>query len=413
MNKIDLTREQQVTLHLAARSISVDPSSLVLSETAMEALNWGKIFEISNTQAITLATFDAVMPYKKYIPDDIYARWKNTAMSILQSDFDVIQSQVDLIEILDKHGFSYIILKGMAAGAYYPNPELRALGDVDFLIDPSTQEQVEQALLKNGYQKSHGDHPNHVVFRKPKAHLEMHFEVAGVPYGWQGDAVRVFLKNAVFEPQKRVHDMGDFHVPSDLCHGLILLLHMQHHMLGEGLGLRHLCDWAVYVNQTHDKGYWTEILIPFLKKIGLFTYAAVMTKTCATYLQSVCPDWARDADDETCAEVLEDILACGNFGQNDEQRSKGGMLVSEHGKDGTKRSRTYYLFKILHGETCKTKGVKKCCLLYPFVFIWKVLWHLGRTLTGKSKPLRVFTEAEKRKTVYEKLEVFEVENEEK
>lgn len=413
MSKVGLTREQKILLYLAARSISDDPSSLVLPETDFEGLDWGEIVTASNTQAITLATFDAVTPYKKYIPEDIYVRWKNTAMSILQSDFSVVQAQVDLVDILNSQAFPYIILKGMAAGAYYPNPEIRALGDVDFLIDPSQQAQVESALLENGYQKSHGDHPNHVVFRKPKAHLEMHFEVAGVPYGWQGDAVREFIKNAVFESRKREHDMGDFNVPSDLYHGLILLLHMQHHMLGEGLGIRHLCDWAVYVNQTYTQAYWMETLIPFLKKIGLFTYTAVMTKTCATYLHNVCPDWAMGAEAETCAEVIEDILACGNFGRNDEQRSKGGMLVSEHGKDGTKHSRIYYLFKILHDETRGTKAVKKCCLLYPFAYIWKVLWHLFRTASGKSKPLKVFAEAEKRKTVYEKLEVFEAENEEK
>lgn len=37
------------------------------------------------------------------------------------------------------------------------------------------------------------------------------------------------------------------------------------------------------------------------------------------------------------------------------------------------------------------------------------IWHLGRTFTGKSKSMKVFMEAEKRKTIYEKLKVFEVE----
>lgn len=234
-------------------------------------------------------------------------------MSVLQSNFTVVQAQLDLIDVLEEYSFSYIILKGMEASAYYPNPELRALGDVDFLIDPSQQKPVENALLENGYQKSHADHPNHVIFRKSSAHLEMHFEVAGVPYGWQGEAVRRFLKEAVFQTQKREQEMGNFNAPNDIYHGLILLLHMQHHMLGERLGVRHLCNWAVYINHTYKKAYWKETLIPFLKKIGLFTYAAVVTKTCAIYLQSICPEWAQ-AEENLCAEVIQDVLACGNFG---------------------------------------------------------------------------------------------------
>ena len=407
MQKTGFTREQNTLLHLAARNISENPSALVWSETELQDVDWAIVCEMSNRQAVTLAAFDAVTPYKTYIPKEIYERWKTSAMSVLSSDFAVEQSQVELIQLLRKGEYPYVILKGMAASAYYPNPELRALGDVDFLIDPTKQAEIEELLLQSGYKKSHGDHPNHVVFRKPKAHLEMHFEVSGVPYGWQGDEVRAFLKNTVFEPRVREQNGEEFCAPTDVMHGLILLLHMQHHMLGEGLGLRHLCDWATYVERTHALPFWGETLLPFLKRIGLFVYASVMTKTCAVYLGSYCPEWAKNADEKVCAEIMEDVLACGNFGQNDEQRSKGGMLVSEHGKDGTKHGRLYYLFRILHRETWEKKGVRKFVLFYPFVWVWQILWHIGRTVTGKSKPLKVFSEAEKRKEIYDKLKVFE------
>ena len=400
-------------LHLAARNLSANPPTLVWSETELQGLDWAAVYEMSNRQAITLAAFDAAAVYKPYILDEVYGKWKNSAMSVLQSDFAVEQSQVDLIALLDKGKYPYVILKGLAASAYYPNPELRALGDVDFLIDPAQQTEIEELLLNEGYVKSHGDHPNHVVFCKPKAHLEMHFEVAGVPYGRQGEEVRAFLKTAVFEPQTRERNGETFCAPTDAYHGLILLLHMQHHMLGEGLGIRHLCDWAAFVTQTGKESFWAETLLPLLKKIGLFTYASVMTKTCALYLNMSCPTWASEARETVCAEVMEDVLACGNFGQNDKQRSKGGMLVSEHGKDGTKHGRIYYLFKILHQETWQKKCVKKFVLLYPFVWVWQVVWHLWRTVTGKSKPLQVFSEAEKRKQIYEKLKVFETETKEK
>lgn len=413
MQNIGLTREQKTVLHLAARNISADPSSLVLPETELKDVDWNAVWALSNVQAIPLATFDAAAPYKALIPSEAYDRYKSTAMSVLQSNFSVAQWQADLVELLNAGSFPYIILKGQAASAYYPAPELRALGDVDFLIDPKQQTEIENVLMEQGYQKSHGDHPNHVVFRKGKAHLEMHFEVAGVPYGWQGEAVREFLQNAVFEPQIKAHETGAFYAPTDLYHGLILLLHMQHHMLGEGLGIRHLCDWATYVAATCGQAFWEETLLPLLKKIGLLVYAQVMTKTCAIYLQIPCPEWAKKADEKVCAEVIEDVLACGNFGRNDIQRSKGGMLVSEHGKGGTKHGRMYHLFKILHGETWGKKAVKKFVLLYPFVFGWQILWHVWRTVTGKSKPLKVFNEAEKRKIIYDKLKVFEAKNKEK
>lgn len=409
MQKEILTKEQKILLFLTAKSIAEDPTLISCEESDMQGVDWQAVAIASNKQAVPLATFDAVAPYSDLIPQDVYAKWQKIAMTVLHSGFFVMQSQADLIEILNSRGFPYIILKGASANAYYPNGSIRAFGDVDFLIDPLNQSEIENILIENGYAKSHGDHPNHVVFKKPRAHLEMHFEVAGVPYGRQGEEVKAFLKNAVKEPKKRLQDGNEFNAPSDVNHALILLLHMQHHMLGEGLGLRHLCDWATFVESTYRQTFWIETLIPLLKKIGLFTYASTMTKTCSIYLKTVCPDWASSVKDEICEEVILDVLACGNFGQNDALRSKGGMLVSEHGKDGTKHGRLYYLFKILHDETLSSKMVKFCVLLYPIAYIGKVFWHLGRTITGKSKPMQVFTEAEKRKKVYDKLKVFEIE----
>lgn len=412
MYDLKLTREQKILLNLTACSIHQDPSALVLSESEFEDVDWKEVVNESIAQAVPLATFDASTIYKKYIPEDIYAHWKNIAANVLRKDFIVAQSQVDLVELLNENNYPYIILKGMAAGAYYPNPEMRALGDVDFLINPKQQEEIEEALIQAGYQKSHGDHPNHVVFRKPGAHLEMHFEVAGVPYGWQGEEVRAFLKNAVFELQKRVQDIGEFNAPSDINHGLILLLHMQHHMLGEGVGLRHLSDWAVYVARTCKESYWEETLIPFLKKIGLFTYAAVMTKTSAKYLQIACPEWATFADEETCNEIMQDILIGGNFGQKDDSRVTSGMLISERGKSGTHHGAIYNLAHALHMNVLRIPCVKKMPILYPFVYVWKAVRFLFLSMIGKRPSLvKMAPEAKKRKSVYEKLAIFEAENE--
>ncbi len=410
MQEKTLTIEQEVLLQLVANSISNQPKDAVLNNANCNQIDWKKVVEESCSHAVALATFDAVLPYKGLIEQKIYDYWRNISASILQSNFSVMYAQVELIDMLQKTSVDYVILKGTAAAEYYPKPELRALGDVDFLIDTSKMAQVKDLLVSKGYQKSHEEHIHHVVFRKGKAHLEMHFEVSGIPSGEVGDIVREYLTEVVEKPVERLHERGCFLSPTDKYHGLVLLLHMQHHMLGEGLGLRHLCDWATYVNKTYNEPFWEEELIPFLNKIGLLTYMSVLTKTCSVYLKSVCPKWVKEVDACICEQVIMDILACGNFGSNDRVRSKGGMFVSEHGKEGTKHSRLYHVFKIIHSETIKTKMVKKCKLLYPIGYIGKLFWHVGRALTGKSKPIRVLEQAKKRKAIYDKLKIFEVDS---
>lgn len=413
MYELKLTNEQKILLYLTAKSISETPNKLKVDESVFENANWQEIIEESKVHTVPIATFDAVTERKNYVPQDLYERWKRMAMSVLSSDYVVVQSQIELDELMNGK-YPYAILKGMAAGAYYPKPELRALGDVDFLIDPTKQAELEEFFKNAGYEMSQGDHPNHVVFTKPGAHLEMHFAVAGVPYGWQGEKVQAFLKETIFHPIIRDVEGSRFPAPTDMEHGLVLLLHMQHHMVGDGLGLRHLSDWATYVAKTYKESYWEETLIPFLKEIGLYTYAAVMTKICVKYLQIPCPTWAEEADDETCDEVMHDILCSGNFGRKDENRAQSGMLISERGKGGMKHGALYNLAHSLHKAISRMRVVKKYPILYPFIYVYKAVRFLVLSLFGKRPSLiKMAPEAQKRKSVYEKLAVFETERKEK
>ena len=253
MHEINLTREQKIVLNLAAMSIAADPSTLVLPEEELRGADWRAVVDETMAQTIPLAAYDMATPYKDYFTETEWQRWKSIAMGVLQSDFEVVNAQAELVKVLQEKGLPYAIIKGTAAAAYYPNPERRALGDIDFLIDPTRQAEVESALLAAGYKKDGTAHISHVIFKKPQAHLEMHFQVAGLPNGELAARVKEFLTPTVFETVQRKQELCAFCAPNDLYHGLIILLHMQHHNLNDGLGLRHLCDWAAYVASTQIK----------------------------------------------------------------------------------------------------------------------------------------------------------------
>ena len=115
-----LTREERIVLHLTARSISEEPSTLVLEEDAIQNVDWEEIERTSRMQAMTLSAFDALSAYKQYVPASVYGHWKKNAFSALQSNYFVMQAQAELTKILEGEGYPYIILKGLSACAYYP-----------------------------------------------------------------------------------------------------------------------------------------------------------------------------------------------------------------------------------------------------------------------------------------------------
>ncbi len=409
---INLSNEQKALLNLVAISISNNPQSLVLKEQELESVDWIEVFKESVYQSVPLATLNALKFYKDLVPEKVYSAWKSAGISVLKNNLSVSSYQNQLVEILDKNKVDYCIIKGSSAADYYPNQEDRALGDIDFLIDLEKKEQVENLLKDNGYNMWDMPHPSHSVFSKENAHLEMHFQVAGLPNNDSKEYIKTFIKPATKEIKKNKNQMGEFNAPNELYHGIIILLHMQHHMQNEGLGLRHVCDWACYVNKTYKMPMFREELLPFLKEIGLYKYAQVITKICVKYLGIESQDWTEEQPDQICQELLCDIFKGGNFGVRDKGRAQSGHLIAQKGEKD--KGTVVNAFKTIHRIVLiHYPIVKKIWLLYPFLYSWKVIKYLFLMMIGKRKSVfKLMSNANERKDVYSKLEIFK-KNEEK
>lgn len=399
-----MTQEQNILLNVIGSALTgreVTPPD--------STCDWQKLVQEAKQQAVGLMFLDTLTPCQAQIPQETYQNMCSLGMAIAGSNMRVGFAQSQLVGWMGQNNWSYMILKGESAAAYYPKPELRTLGDVDFLIQPDQRQLIGQMLQEKGFTLSHQGHICHEVFRKRGAHLEMHFQVAGIPNGQAGELATEYLQDALACVQIKNIGSGEFCVPADRHHGLILLLHMQHHMLGEGIGLRHLCDWACFAEKTWQMDFWQESLLPLLKKIGLFTYASVMTKTASLYFGTVCPFWAQ-ADTELCREVMEDILAGGNFGTKDDTRKASGQMVSNRGKDGTKHGKIYYLYKILHASTLEAyPSLKTKPLLVPFAMFWRACKYIWKVAKGERYALhKLAPKADERKSVYERLHIFEM-----
>lgn len=71
-----------------------------------------------------------------------------------------------------------------------------------------------------------------------------------------------------------------------------------HHLLGEGIGLRHLCDWAVFADSLKEKEF-RSLFETKLKSIGLWKFACILSQVCYKYLHCHNLSWleGRYADD--------------------------------------------------------------------------------------------------------------------
>ena len=266
-----------------------------------------------------------------------YSRYKNLFFTHLTSNTGNFAEHLEVHTLMKKHGIPYTSIKGVASARYYKNPSLRSMGDVDFLIKKEDLKKADTAVKSAGFTIDHGDDEDskHIAYTRPPYSIwEMHKSVNGIPTNEKGMLINKEMESIIDEAQEISIEDITCNVPSDFHHGLIMLLHTLSHMTSEGIGLRHLCDWAVFVSSLDDNKF-TDLFEEKLKSFGLWKYCCVLTLTCSEYLKMRECSWAEkersrmNITQKYLETFIDDILNSGNFGFKDLNRYREIKYISD------------------------------------------------------------------------------------
>ena len=293
--------------------IAIGTSTGEFDFSSLTEEDWTAVVKESQAHAVALLTFSATKSIKNVIPKSVYESWFRTAIMIMSANEVFVNAQNELDRLMNENGINYVVLKGIASGYYYPDYSMRTSGDIDFLTDIADFPKVKQVLIDAGYEMSLEDHDLHTVFTKGNIELELHKKPAGMPDGVQGEMASEFLKNIATNFVRVTNPC--YSRPTDQNHALVILFHTIYHMFAGGMGIRHLCDWACFVNKTHTEAFWQAELLPIFEKMGLLRFVMTLTQSCIDYLNIDVPVWFVKAKKELSDEIFQKVLACGNFGR--------------------------------------------------------------------------------------------------
>ncbi|MCR5460320.1 MAG: nucleotidyltransferase family protein [Acetatifactor sp.] len=300
-------------------------------------------------------------------------------------------------------GIPFVTIKGYASASYYPDPLLRQMGDVDFYVEAPWAEEAERLLLGAGFKPTRQEHERHNAYVKNKITYELHTVLKGMPNEEDGipaesqvveTSIRDYFSD-VIDSAKRVRvKQGEIIIPNEFHHGLIMLLHVAAHLMNDGgIGLRHLCDWATYVDKV-DVSLYRERL----KKVGLWTFACQLTATCIKYLGLRKMNWVEPCDGKLLDELIEDVMKGGNFGRKEDNRSGISHLTEDDNVLRALAKMTQRRFPV----------VKRIPLLLPGAMAWWAIRHCLLQLFGKRQGIHV-SDVKKRKDFCKQFKLFVLE----
>lgn len=301
------TTQSQLTALLAA---AVSNPNLTIDKNLLS----DELLSEARAQCVSALLYCAVSPSD----EDVRKEWKTYCLGTILHFRKILKVQSCLTELLISHGITPVILKGSAAGIAYPHPERRAYGDIDFFVKEAQFEQALSILRENGFSHSQEirSYERHINLEKDGVKLEFHRFWCNND-SWDSPVHGDELNRRVFdaEPVEASVSNHRFFMLPTTENGLVLLQHINQH-IAHGLGLRQILDWMLYVRANLTDDDWNRGFRDAAEYFGLKQLAVVISHMCMMYLGLEERAWYRDADESTCRELMDYILASGNFGTN-------------------------------------------------------------------------------------------------
>lgn len=405
MNK--LSCEQQTVLALLRASLWNSRESF-----SPEA-DWQVIETIAKEQAVIPLVYNGTVTAKLNIPSELSDKWKKRTMYGVMKNERLMCAQEQIITQLTQNGIPCVVLKGSSVSRYYPAPDLRVLGDVDVLISKENIEKATDILQQLGYVLHGADHDFHLGFSRKDAYVEVHYDVTSLPDNLAGQLTRLETAHFLESTDSAALTSHTFPVLTETNQALSLLLHMVRHMYETGIGLRQMCDWAMFL-ASPDSDVFAQSTLPVLSRCGLLQYANAATAVCISYLglPHSHAAWCK-IDEDICSAFLESVFCGGNMGRAD----KNGMstLFTDSKSIGTNHSSGKAVISNLNALCHKNfPSASRFLILRPFLWIYLVIRYAIRSLFGKRKKVsvgKIINNAKKHRNLHEQLNPFGIDGE--
>ena len=340
---------------------------------------WGKgnsIVDLSVFQemkAQTITALPAPVLSSLNLPPEMMKEWQNIILRQISYyiNYEYVQSHLPI-------DVPYVILKGTSAAQYYPYPEYRAMGDIDIITRREDYDSACEMMLNNAWSettsKSDLERGRHRSFAKNGVVVEIHAFFASM-----ND-----VKKAKAFDDLVISNITENHVLPDLINGLVLIDHVNQHM-EEGIGLRQIIDWMMFVDKCLSDDKWTEFE-KMAVQTGLKQLAVTTTRMCEIYLGLQTHKWSALADEKLCKSLMEYILKCGNFGANLSQADTlyvSGIYQLRH---------PIIAIRDLQKKGCESSTIARSPILRPFAWIaegWKRIIKTSNILDNYRNARRI------------------------
>lgn len=380
------------------------------NNNALDDCDWQEVEKLAQEQGVLSMLYMGATTYKSIIPSERIKIWRGAMYSTVLRNEQLNEVQQELLFWMKEQGIRVAILKGTSCSYYYKQQSIRALGDIDLLVEKKDLATIDAYLINQGYKLSGREHGFHVSYKRDGIDIEVHYDVTEAPLSIEGRYIANVASNFLKDIRTITYDGHEFPALTEKNHALMLLLHMERHMTERGIGLRQLYDWAAFVYDSNPITWKNEVM-QILAQCGLLTYAKALTKVCVDYLglPLVKASWCMDIRKDVVDAIIEDVFRAGNVGAAD-AKGVGSIFTSRSLFGQESQTRMKGLVTRLTELSNKNFPItKKHKALLPVFWCYIPFRYWIRSIFGlrpKKDWIHVLHSSSKRQKLYEALRLY-------
>lgn len=315
-----------------------------LSRTPNEK-EWKALYELAKKQSLVGICFAGVRKLvdQQQTPEEmLYLTWMGMAAKIQQKNETVNKQCIELQKKLTADGFRNYIMKGQAVGSLYKlraeSGELRDLsalrqsGDIDVFLEGELEKVLAYARTFGETSKVNELEMSVNVF--PDTEVEFHYRPFIMRNPIKNKRLQKFFADCeeknFTNRIKLCADSLEITAPTTEFNLVHQLVHIYHHFITGGIGLRQLMDYYFVLRTVSDSSsvvaepVEVQEVSKVVSSLGLDRFASalmwVLNKVFGLSMVGV--PWLPNEKDGK--DVLEEVMIAGNFGHGDERTN--GLL---------------------------------------------------------------------------------------
>ena len=280
--------------------------------------DWVQCYRLAVRQGVSALAWDGVerLPMELLPPLDVKLSWALLEKKQLVTYRKHCLAVDELTRLFDQHGIATVVLKGVGLSRLYPVPAHREGGDIDiytYSADKTRMTDEEANRLANELMEQQGIHIDysnkklHVSFCYRGITFENHWRFFNTDIYTELSQAEAWLEKCLsLQPVSLLEGNCHICVPSVAFDKVYVSLHAAKHY-GNGLLLRHLCDWVV-LNQQEGIELPKDLTNKYLLQI-----TTVLSQLTNRYLGTSIP--AED-NGELANEMMEEIMRPPSYTMN-------------------------------------------------------------------------------------------------